>query len=64
MRLKMDLLERSIGDSMHDAGLDGRKNNGLSLSSSLEEGENKNPATTVTSPRESSHKSPSKPAVL
>jgi hypothetical protein len=76
MGRKMDHLERSIGDLMHDSGLDGRKKNEFSSSSSspsppsMEEGEydggNQNSATTRTSsPRESTtSKSLSKPTVL
>jgi hypothetical protein len=60
MGRKMDLLEQSIGDLMHDAGLDGHKDNGLSLSSSEEEEEKKDFATTATSSSESPPKLPSK----
>jgi hypothetical protein len=64
MGRKMDHLEQSIGDLLHDAGLDGRKENGLSWPSSMEEDENKNPTTAGTSIGESSSKSPPKPAIL
>jgi hypothetical protein len=61
MGRKMDHLERSIGELMHDAGLDKRQHQGLSSPSSIDERDNKDPATTTTpSTDESPSKTPPK----